>query len=177
MGHLQHLQTLHRTGTAAARVWALSSPTRAPPVTRSTPSAGPTETGAQALCLSVAIRQLRQVRALQLRNLERNQARNRARSQGRNPGKSQERSHPRENQERNQVRSLERSQERSQERNQGRNQERNQERNLERSQERNQERSQEKERNQTKVEQEQRILLNVDAEQLNFIGQITIKIL
>merc|ERR1712181_3696 len=130
----------------AARVWAPSSPTRAPPVTRSTPSAGPTETGAQALWMSVAIRQLRPVRALQLRNLERNQARNRARSQGRNPGRSQERSPQRENQERNQVRSLERSQERS----------------LERSQERNQERSQEKERNQTKVEQEQCILYIVE---------------
>merc|ERR1711971_880716 len=168
----QHLRTLHRTGTGAARGWAPSSPTRAPPVTRSTPSAGPMETGAQALWMRVVIRQLRQVQALRLRNLERNQARNRARSQGRNPGKSQERSHPRENQERNQGRSLGRSQERSQERNPGRNQERNQER----SQERNQERSQEKERNQTKVEQEQRILLNVDAKQLNFIGQITIKI-
>merc|ERR1711971_122297 len=132
MGHLQHLQTLHRTGTAAARVWALSSPTRAPPVTRSTPSAGPTETGAQALWMSVAIRELRQVRALQLRNLERNQARNQARSQERNQGRSQERSPPRENPERNQ--------------------ERNQERNPERNQERNQERSQERERNQTKVE-------------------------
>merc|ERR1711971_1357862 len=156
----QHLRTLHRTGTGAARGWAPSSPTRAPPVTRSTPSAGPMETGAQALWMRVVIRQLRQVQALRLRNLERNQARNRARSQGRNPG----RSHPRENQERNQGRSL------------GRSQERSQERNPERSQERNQERSQEKERNQTKVEQEQRILLNVDAKQLNFIGQITIKI-
>merc|ERR1712181_189744 len=130
---------------AAARVWALSSPTRAPPVTRSTPSAGPTGTGAQALCPSVAIRELRQVQALPLRNQERNQARNQARSQERNPGRSRERNHPRENQERNQ------------ERNQGRNQGRNPERSLER----NQERNQEKERNQTKVKQEQRILLNV----------------
>merc|ERR1711990_171544 len=105
-----------------------SSPTRAPPVTRSTPSAGLMETGAQALCLSVATRELRQVQAQQLRNLERNQARNQARSQERNQ---------------------ERSQERSQEKNQGRNQERNPER------------SQERERNQTKVEQVQRILLNV----------------
>merc|ERR1711990_678905 len=122
-----------------------SSPTRAPPVTRSTPSAGLMETGAQALCLSVATRELRQVQAQQLRNLERNQARNQARSQERSP--------PRENQERNQGRnqgrSLGRSQERSQEKNQGRNQERNPER------------SQERERNQTKVEQVQRILLNV----------------
>merc|ERR1711971_1484887 len=110
MGHLQHLQTLHRTGTGAARVWAPSSPTRAPPVTKSTPSAGPTETGAQALWMSVAIRQLRQVRALRLRNLERNQARNQARSQERNQGRSQER-----NQERNLERSQERNQERSQE--------------------------------------------------------------
>merc|ERR1712192_344856 len=130
----------------AARVWAPSSPTPAPPVTRSTPSVGPMETGAQALWMRVVIRQLHQVQALRLRNLER----------------SQERSPRRENQERNQVRSLERSQERSQERNQGRNQERNQERNLERSQERNQERSQEKERNQTKVEQEQCILYIVE---------------
>merc|ERR1712181_187018 len=84
---------------AAARVWALSSPTRAPPVTRSTPSAGPTGTGAQALCPSVAIRELRQVQALPLRNQERNQARNQARSQERNPGRSRERNHPRENQE------------------------------------------------------------------------------
>merc|ERR1711971_34776 len=173
----QHLRTLHRTGTGAARGWAPSSPTPAPPVTRSTPSAGPMETGAQALWMRVVIRQLHQVQALRLRNLERNQVRNQAKSQERNPGRSQERSPQRENQERNQVRSLERSQERSQERNQGSNQERNQERNLERSQERNQERSQEKERNQTKVEQEQRILLNVDAKQLNFIGQITNKIL
>merc|ERR1712192_39806 len=125
---LQHLQTLHRTGTAAARAWALSSPTPAPPVTRSTPSAGQTGTGAQAPCLSVAIRELRQVQALQLRNQERNQAR----SLGRSLGRSQERSR-------------------------GRNQERNPERN----QERSRERSQEKERNQTKVEQEQRIVLNV----------------
>merc|ERR1712192_265872 len=119
-------------------------------VTRSTPSAGPTETGAQALGLNVAIQEQRQVRALRLRNQERNLARNQARSQGR---------------------SLGRSQERSQERNPERNPERNQERNPVR----NQKRSQEKERNQTKVEQEQRILLNVlDAKQLNFIGQITI---
>merc|ERR1712181_204734 len=138
----------------AARVWAPSSPTPAPPVTRSMPSVGPMETGAQALWMRVVIRQLHQVQALRLRNLERNQARTRARSQERNPGRSQERSPPRENQERNQVRSQERSQ--------GRNQERNQERNLERSQERNQERSQEKERNQTKVEQEQCILYIVE---------------
>merc|ERR1712192_24573 len=126
------------TGTGAARGWAPSSPTRAPPVTRSTPSAGPTETGAQALCLNVAIQEQRQVRALRLRNQERNLARNQERSQERNPERNPER-----NQERNPVR--------------------------------NQKRSQEKERNQTKVEQEQRILLNVlDAKQLNFIGQITI---
>merc|ERR1711971_836238 len=137
----QHLRTLHRTGTGAARGWAPSSPTPAPPVTRSTPSAGPMETGAQALWMRVVIRQLRQVQALRLRNLERSQAR--------------------ENQERNQGRSLGRSQERSQERNQGRNQGRNQERSQGRNQERNQGRNQEKERNQTRVEQEQRILLNV----------------
>merc|ERR1712192_317860 len=117
---------------AAARAGALSSPTPAPPGTRSTPSAGQTGTGAQAPCLSVAIRERRQVQALQLRNQERNQER----SLGRSLGRSQERSR-------------------------GRNQERNPERNQERSRERNQERSQEKERNQTKVEQEQRIVLNV----------------
>merc|ERR1712181_214120 len=75
---------------AAARVWALSSPTRAPPVTRSTPSAGPTGTGAQALCPSVAIRELRQVQALPLRNQERNQARNPERSLERNQERNQE---------------------------------------------------------------------------------------
>merc|ERR1711933_23841 len=107
----QHLQTLHPTGTEAARVWAPLSPTPAPPVTRSTPSAGPMETEAQALCLNVVIRELHLVRVLRLRNRGRNQ-------------------------ERNQGRSLERNQER----NQGRNQERSQERNPERSQERSQER-------------------------------------
>merc|ERR1712001_482469 len=146
-------------GTAAARGSALSSPTRAPPVTRSTPSAGQMETGAQALSLNVAIRELHLVQVLRQRNLERSQAR------------SQERSPPRESQERNQGRSLVRSQERSQERSQGRNQERNPERNPERSQER----SQERERNQTKAEQ--RLLLNVimwRCKQFNFIGKITI---
>merc|ERR1712032_665363 len=98
----QHLQTQHPTGTGAARALAPSSPTPAPLVTRSTPSAGLTETGAQALCLSVATRELRQVQEQQLKNLERNQ------------GRSQERSPPRENQERNQGRSLGRSQGRSQ---------------------------------------------------------------
>merc|ERR1712181_131295 len=147
----------HPTGTGAARVWAQSSPTPAPPVTRSTPSAGQTGTGVQALWMRVAIRELRQVQELLLRNQERNQARNQARSQERNQGRSP----PRENQERNQERSLGRSQEKSQERSQGRNQGRNQERNPERSQERNQERNQEKERNQTKVEQEQCVFLNV----------------
>merc|ERR1712179_619107 len=110
-------------------------PTRAPLGTRSTPSAGPMETGAQARCLNVAIRQLHLVQALRQRNL----------------GRNQERSHPRESQERNQRRSLGRSLERSRERSQ------------ERSQERSPERSQEKERNRTKVEQEQILLLNVDA--------------
>merc|ERR1711964_803066 len=105
--------------------WAPLSPTPAPPVTRSTPSVGPMETGAQALCLNVVIRELHLVRVLRLRNPGRNQAR------------SQERSPPRENQERSLGRSLGRSQERSQERNQ----------------ERSQERSQERGRNQTKVEQ------------------------
>merc|ERR1711934_916146 len=138
-------------GTAAARGSALSSPTPAPPVTRSTPSAGPMETGAQALSLNVAIRELHLVQVLRLRNLERNQ----------------ERSPPRESQERNQGRSLVRSQQRSQERSQGRNQERNPER--------SQERSQERERNQTKAEQ--RLLLNVIMwryKQFSFIGEITI---
>merc|ERR1711934_276939 len=131
------------TGTAAARELALSSPTPAPPGTRSTPSAGLMETGAQALSLNVEIRELHLVQVLQPRNLERGQERN----QGRSP--------LRENQERNQGRSLGRSQERSQ----GRSQERNQERNQERSPERSQERSQARERNQTKAEQ--CLLLNV----------------
>merc|ERR1711971_384068 len=97
----QHLRTLHRTGTGAARGWAPSSPTRAPPVTRSTPSAGPMETGAQALWMRVVIRQLRQVQALRLRNLERNQARNQERSQGRNQERNQGRNQEKE---RNQTR-------------------------------------------------------------------------
>merc|ERR1711964_507451 len=92
--------------------WAPLSPTPAPPVTRSTPSVGPMETGAQALCLNVVIRELHLVRVLRLRN----------------PGRNQERSPPRENQERSLGRSLGRSQERSQERNQERSQERSQER-------------------------------------------------
>merc|ERR1711933_222154 len=103
----QHLQTLHPTGTEAARGWAPLSPTPAPPVTRSTPSAGPMETGAQALCLNVVIRELHLVRVLRLRNRGRNLERNQERNQGRN-------------QERSQERNPERSQERSQER--GRNQ-------------------------------------------------------
>merc|ERR1711964_242030 len=107
--------------------WAPLSPTPAPPVTRSTPSVGPMETGAQALCLNVVIRELHLVRVLRLRN----------------PGRNQERS---------QERSLGRSQERGQERNQGRNQERSQERSQERNPERSQGRSQERGRNQTKVE-------------------------
>merc|ERR1712210_270562 len=159
----RHLRTQHPTGTAAARGSALSSPTPAPPVTRSTPSAGPMETGAQALSLNVAIRELHLVQVLRLRNLERNLAR------------SQERNQPRESQERDQGRSLVRSQQRSQERSQGRNQERNQERNPERNPARSQERSQERERNQTKAEQ--RLLLNVIMwryKQFSFIGEITI---
>merc|ERR1712037_650192 len=142
---------------------ALSSPTPAPPVTRSTPSAGPMETGAQALSLNVAIRELHLVQVLRLRNLERNLAR------------SQERSPPRESQERNQGRSLVRSQQRSQERSQGRNQERNQERNPERSPERSQERS--PERSQERERAEQLLLLNVIMwryNQFSFIGEITI---
>merc|ERR1711964_225324 len=103
--------------------WAPLSPTPAPPVTRSTPSVGPMETGAQALCLNVVIRELHLVRVLRLRNPGRNQARSQERSLERNQARSQERSPPRENQERNQ----ERSQEKSQERNQGRNQERTRE--------------------------------------------------
>merc|ERR1712037_692167 len=138
----RHLRTQHPTGTAAARGSALSSPTPAPPVTRSTPSAGPMETGAQALSLNVAIRELHLVQVLRLRNLERNLARNQGRNQERNQARSQERSPPRESQERNQGRSLVRSQQRSQER--------SQERNPERNPERSQERSQERERNQTK---------------------------
>merc|ERR1712007_320302 len=124
---------------AAARGSALSSPTPAPPVTRSTPSAGPMETGAQALSLNVAIRELHLVQVLRLRNLERNLARNQGRNQERSQARSQERSPPRESQERNQERS--------------------QERNPERNPERSQERSQERERNQTKAEQ--LLLLNV----------------
>merc|ERR1712210_186647 len=143
----RHLRTQHPTGTAAARGSALSSPTPAPPVTRSTPSAGPMETGAQALSLNVAIRELHLVQVLRLRNLERNLARNQGRNQERSQARSQERSPPRESQERNQERNQERSLQRSQERSQGRNQERSQER------------SQERERNQTKAEQ--RLLLNV----------------
>merc|ERR1712060_474238 len=137
----QHLQTQRRTGTGAARGWAPLSPTRAPPATRSTPSAGPMETGA--LWMNVGIRVLRLVQAPPPRNLERNQER----SQERNQGRNQERSPPRENQER----SLERNPERSQERNLERNLERNQERNLERNLERNQERSQERGRSQTRA--------------------------
>merc|ERR1712060_988085 len=141
----QHLQTQRRTGTGAARGWAPLSPTRAPPATRSTPSAGPMETGA--LWMNVGIRVLRLVQAPPPRNLERNQGRNQGRSQERNQGRNQERSPPRENQER----SLERNPERSQERNLERNLERNQERNLERNLERNQERSQERGRSQTRA--------------------------
>merc|ERR1712210_183273 len=96
----QLLRTQHLTGTAAARESALSSPTRAPPGTRSTPSAGLMETGAQALSLNVEIRELHLVQVLQPRNLGRSQARNQERSQ----------------EERSQGRSLGRSQERSQER-------------------------------------------------------------
>merc|ERR1712210_418155 len=148
MGILQRLlRTQHLTGTAAARESALSSHTPAPPGTRSTPSAGLMETGAQAQSLNVEIRELHLVQVLQPRNLgrsqARNQERNQERSQERNQGRNQGRSPLRENQERNQGRSL------------GRSQERNQERNPERSQER----SQEKERNQTKAEQ--CLLLNV----------------
>merc|ERR1712060_766896 len=131
----QHLQTQRRTGTGAARGWAPLSPTRAPPATRSTPSAGPMETGA--LWMNVGIQVLRLVQEPPPRNPERNLER----SQGRNQGRNQERSPPRENQER----SLERNPERSQERNPERNLERSQERNLERNLERNQERSQERE--------------------------------
>merc|ERR1711974_249887 len=119
----------------AARGWAPLSPTPAPPVTRSTPSVGPMETGAQALCLNVVIRELHLVRVIRLRNPGRNQARSQERSL--------ERNHPRENQER------------SQEKNQGRNQERSQERSQERNPERSQGRSQERGRSQTKVEQDQ----------------------
>merc|ERR1712203_844877 len=99
------LRTQHQTGTAAARESALSSPTPAPPGTRSTPSAGLMETGAQALSLNVEIRELHLVQVLQPRNL--------GRSQGRSQERSQERSQGR-NQERNQERNPERSQERSQ---------------------------------------------------------------
>merc|ERR1712037_217706 len=130
---------------------ALSSPTPAPPVTRSTPSAGPMETGAQALSLNVAIRELHLVQVLRLRNLARNLARSQGRNQERSQARSQERSPPRESQERNQ------------------------ERNPERNPERSQERSQERERNQTKAEQ--RLLLNVimwRCKQFSFIGEITI---
>merc|ERR1712055_972171 len=104
----------HQTGTAAARESALSSPTRASPGTRSTPSAGLMETGAQALSLNVEIRELHLVQVLQPRNLGRSQARNQERNQRRNQGRSQGRSPLRESQERNQERSPERSQERSQ---------------------------------------------------------------
>merc|ERR1711973_440191 len=107
---------------AAARGSAPSSPTRAPPVTRSTPSVELTETGARALCRNVEIRELHPAQEPQLKSLERSQERSQGRSQGR-------------------------SQERNQERNQARNQERSQERNPGRSQEK----SQEKERNQTKA--------------------------
>merc|ERR1711990_864795 len=127
------------------------SPTPALPVTRSTPSVGPMETGAQALCLNVVIRELHLVRVLRLRNPGRNQARS-------------------------QERSLERNQARSQERNQGRNQERSQERSQERNPERSQGRSQERGRNQTKVEHDTLIFecYHVGAKQFSFIGQITI---
>merc|ERR1712156_1014342 len=145
--HRQHPPTPRRTGTAAARGSAPSSPTRAPPVTRSTPSVELTETGARALCRNVEIRGLHPAQEPPLRSLARNQERNLERNQVRNLG----RNHPRENLERSRERSQERSQgrsqERSQERSQARNQERSQERNLEK--ERNQ--SQEKERNQTKA--------------------------
>merc|ERR1712228_221882 len=102
-------QTQRRTGTGAARVWAPLSPTPAPPATRSTPSAGPMETGA--LWMNVGIRVLRLVQAPPPRNPERNLEK----SQGRNQGRSQERNQER-NLERNQERNLERNQERSQER-------------------------------------------------------------
>merc|ERR1712210_298805 len=92
----QLLRTQHLTGTAAARESALSSPTRAPPGTRSTPSAGLMETGAQALSLNVEIGELHLVQVLQPRNLGRSQARNQERSQERNQRRNQER-----NQERN----------------------------------------------------------------------------
>merc|ERR1711974_215826 len=126
----------------AARGWAPLSPTPAPPVTRSTPSVGPMETGAQALCLNVVIRELHLVRVIRLRNPGRNQAGSQERSLERNQARSQERNRGR-------------SQERSQEKNQGRNQERSQERSQERNPERSQGRSQERGRNQTKVEQDQ----------------------
>merc|ERR1712055_219792 len=86
----------HQTGTAAARESALSSPTPAPPGTRSTPSAGLMETGAQALSLNVEIRELHLVQVLQPRNLGRSQARNQERSQERNQERSQERSQAKE---------------------------------------------------------------------------------
>merc|ERR1712060_239802 len=122
----QHLQTQRRTGTGAARGWAPLSPTRAPPATRSTPSARPMETGA--LWMNVGIQVLRLVQAPPPRNpernLERSQGRNQGKSQERNQGRNQERSPPRENQERNLERNLERNQERNLERNQERSQER-----------------------------------------------------
>merc|ERR1719323_2999530 len=74
--HRQHPLTPRRTGTAAARGSAPSSPTRAPPVTRSTPSVELTETGARALCRNVEIRGLHPAQEPQLRSLERNLARN-----------------------------------------------------------------------------------------------------
>merc|ERR1719323_1605702 len=100
--HRQHPLTPRRTGTAAARGSAPSSPTRAPPVTRSTPSVELTETGARALCRNVEIRGLHPAQEPQLRSLERSLAR------------SQEKSQEKErNQERNQARNQERSQERN----------------------------------------------------------------
>merc|ERR1711962_1253976 len=86
------------------------SPTRAPPVTRSTPSVELTETGARALCQNVEIRRLHPAQEPQLRSLERSQAR----SQGRSQERSQERSQAR-NQERSQERNPGRSQGKSQE--------------------------------------------------------------
>merc|ERR1719342_1687119 len=61
------------------------------------------ETGAQALCLNVVIRELHLVQVLRLRNQGRNQERTQGRNQGRNQGRSQER-----NPERSQGRSQER---------------------------------------------------------------------
>merc|ERR1712113_596917 len=54
-----------------------SSPTRAPPVTRSTPSVELTETGARALCRNVEIRGLHPAQEPPLRSLERSLAKTR----------------------------------------------------------------------------------------------------